>query len=328
MARRGGPKTRVERLAHELIRIRWRGLDDLSRKIKGKDPPDTPETDQLAAEYCRVRGLMFGGDRVAEIRLLLQEGLAAYLHQGHQAEGHIFQRLFFEPSMSVPPKRPGDVLEEVKKDKDLVGDHFDYDAWRDSAFPRLAAFLITFVAADQAATEPQPSRALVRVTPISQTSPPPPRPRPRSRLGCAPLALTGFVGLMITCLVVTRLLFGAAASPHLATTGTSAPATVVAGSVECWPDTTKPVVGVWIVASNGGSGWADWHALLGHPNIALFSRTLPHGGSYVVHAGCGGTPRHWGLALDSVTPMLGGGYRFTCYDTTVDRTPYLGLCQP
>src|SRR5690242_20430278 len=125
MARRGTAETRVVRLARELIRIRWRGLEDLAVHDGHHPPRDTPETDHLAQEYCRVRGMLFGDDRVAEIRLLLQDGLAAYIHQGHQAEGQLLRRLFFAPSVSVPPQRPRDVLKEVKGEMDRAGEEFD-----------------------------------------------------------------------------------------------------------------------------------------------------------------------------------------------------------
>jgi transcriptional regulator with XRE-family HTH domain len=75
--------------------------------------------------------------------------------------------------------------------------------------------------------------------------------------------------------------------------------TTVTGSVVC--ESGKSVVGVWIAASTGqgDSGFAH----LGPPNASgishpigasgTYSYRLPHGGSYDVHVGCGGTAHAW-----------------------------------
>lgn len=318
MAIRGAASSPVARLTRDLLATRWRGLDALNVHNSHQDPRDVQELAQLAHEYCVARRVEFGDDRVAEIRFFLHDGIAAYWVRGHKRAAQRFRRLFFAPSESVPPKTPHQVLKEVKAEMELAGE--DYAAWRRIAFPQLAAFLIAFVTAAREAAEPQPAD-IVTYTPPAETP-------PRSRSGCARLALTGLAGLVIAGVVLARLLMGSMASPHQATTATSAQATIITGIVECSPDPTMPVVGVWIVGSNGGSGWAHFQLLPGHPNIAVFDRTLPKGGSYVVHVGCGGTPAHWELALGSVTPVSDSGYHFTCYDSTADQNPYLGQCRP
>lgn len=84
----------------------------------------------------------------------------------------------------------------------------------------------------------------------------------------------------------------------------------ITGSVVC--QSGRPVVGVWIAASSGqgDSGFAH----LGPPGAVGFSHPigpagtysyrLPHGGSYAVHVGCGGSASHW--ASRNYSPLLSG----------------------
>lgn len=93
------------------------------------------------------------------------------------------------------------------------------------------------------------------------------------------------------------------ATPALASTG-------VSGQVECL---TMNVEGVWIAASNGGSGWASWSVSDGDPQFANYSYLLPNGRSYAVHVGCGGSSAHW--AVPTYSDYYGGTYNsFLCYD--------------
>ena len=72
----------------------------------------------------------------------------------------------------------------------------------------------------------------------------------------------------------------------------------VRGTVAC--PSGKPVVGVWVASSGGGSGYASWSAYPGASTIARFSRTfstnLPT--TIYLNVGCGGTP----LKLELVEP--------------------------
>jgi hypothetical protein len=84
--------------------------------------------------------------------------------------------------------------------------------------------------------------------------------------------------------------------------------TTVTGSIIC--DSGQRVVGVWIAASTGqaDSGFAH----LGPPSPTAisypigskgaYSYRLPHGGSYAVHVGCGGTAHNW--ATSDYSPLL------------------------
>jgi len=309
------------RLARELNRCRQHGLDDLDLNLHKK--PAVPEAEiAYLAGLARAYRAAIGAPattREAAIRRLLVDGLEAYAERGDPRDSEFVRRFFFDESGAVPKKGPTELQKDLTQELHIGEKRLA--ELRTAAFIRFATFLIPFVAK---LSHVIPAVEVREVIPTSAPqSPPPPQ-----RLGCAHVALTGLVVLVIAGVVFARLLVGAPTLPNQATTVASAHATIITGSVECWPDTTKAVEGVYIVASNGGSGWADWHALPGHPNVALFSRTLPNGGSYVVHVGCGGTRHHWELKLDAVTPVMDSGYHFTCYDTTSDQNPYLGQCRP
>jgi hypothetical protein len=84
--------------------------------------------------------------------------------------------------------------------------------------------------------------------------------------------------------------------------------TTVTGSVVC--ESGRPVVGVWIAASTGqgDSGFAHLGPLntsgISYPigSNGTYGYLLPHGGSYAVHVGCGGTAPDW--ASSSYSPLL------------------------
>ena len=85
-------------------------------------------------------------------------------------------------------------------------------------------------------------------------------------------------------------------------------AIIVTGSVMC--ESGRQVVGIWIAASTGQSD--SGYAHLGPPNptgtsypigsTGTYSYLLPHGGSYAVHVGCGGSAAHW--ASSNYSPLL------------------------
>lgn len=61
-----------------------------------------------------------------------------------------------------------------------------------------------------------------------------------------------------------------------------------------------PFVGVWVVSSGGGSGWAHWSDR-GSSSIAHYNRTfttsLPT--TLTLHIGCTGSAKRWGVAMSS-----------------------------
>jgi hypothetical protein len=89
-------------------------------------------------------------------------------------------------------------------------------------------------------------------------------------------------GVMVAAATAALLLAsGLAALPANASTG-------ISGSVYC--DDGDAVTGVWIQASSGGSGFASFtHGVAD----ATFHYTLPNGGAWTVHVGCGGTTSSW-----------------------------------
>jgi hypothetical protein len=91
---------------------------------------------------------------------------------------------------------------------------------------------------------------------------------------------------------------------------TSTAATGVSGSIQCQ---STSVEGVWVQSANGGSGWAPWVSSAANPDHATYSYTLPHGGEYSLHVGCGGTTSSWKVA--EYSNFYGGTVNdFYCYD--------------
>ena len=80
MAEQSDEQSRAARVSRELGRCRQRGIDDLDVMAHNKEPVETPELDQLARAYhATTERAVYG--RVAQIRLLLHDGLAAYAAQ-------------------------------------------------------------------------------------------------------------------------------------------------------------------------------------------------------------------------------------------------------
>ena len=99
------------------------------------------------------------------------------------------------------------------------------------------------------------------------------------------------------------------ASLGLPLTPAHAGGTYVTGEVQCL---SMDVEGVWIAAKNGGSWWANWWTN-GDPTDAHYGYTLPYGGDYAVHVGCGGSRQHWNTPTYS-DYVSGTNNDFFCYD--------------
>jgi hypothetical protein len=122
----------------------------------------------------------------------------------------------------------------------------------------------------------------------------------------------------LTIAAAVTLGIGAAAAVQ----APAAAATTVKGQVTCVGNDN--VVGVWIKAENGGSGWASWSAPL-VSWVANYSYSLPNGGRYQVHVGCGGTPQNW--ATNNKSGYVSGtNNSFTCYPVLNAGPMYL-KCQ-
>ena len=130
-------------VAAELSRCRQRGLADLDLSTRNQEPVVAGRTEHLAQDYLTSKGLVRYG-RIAQIRRLLQDGLAAYAERGNEEESRFISRLFFDPSGVNPPRRPGILLTEAERESGLADDQLA--EYRRNAFARFAAFLVDFVA--------------------------------------------------------------------------------------------------------------------------------------------------------------------------------------
>lgn len=100
----------------------------------------------------------------------------------------------------------------------------------------------------------------------------------------------------VPVLGATALATTLAGTAALATRPDAGHALLITGSVTC--ESGRPVVGIWIAAATGqrDSGYAHLGLAATAPSAestATYSYRLAHGGSYVVHAGCGGTASDW-----------------------------------
>jgi hypothetical protein len=108
-------------------------------------------------------------------------------------------------------------------------------------------------------------------------------------------------------------------APAKPPTRTAPVARKISGHVQC---TTMPMEGVWIVAKNGGSGWAKWTGITA--TTARYNYTLPKGGKYAVHVGCGGSLSEWLTKPDSKM-VPGTVNNFLCHD--VAGQPDFDFCK-
>lgn len=321
---------RMERIADELTAMRLRGLEELDAPTGGEQREEYSEVRALAEAYCRAIGAPIYG-RAAAIYLLLQAAIPTYGVWGNPRGSQVLDLLFFaspEQVVELVPEimhteqeavarfRPKGRLKAARR---LTGlDDKRFNEYQRQLFEGFAALLVNFVAETVRDAATQSAADAGSADPTTAAP---------SNHWQALLTTILAAGLVALALILAALPVGGQRLAGPSPSRSDAPVTIT-GYAKCWPDPTKPVVGVWIVAANGGSGWADLQALPGQVNVAWFSRTLPNGGSYVVHIGCGGTPAHWELTLASLNGVLGSGHTFTCYDVPPTRDPAQAHCQP
>lgn len=97
-------------------------------------------------------------------------------------------------------------------------------------------------------------------------------------------------------------------APSTTTTSPAKP-TELKGNVRC--ESGSAVVGVWVTASGGGSGWAQLSD--SGDGATVFSRTVDRPGEYQVHVGCGGTPDYWASTYHSYF-VTANDITFLCMD--------------
>lgn len=142
-------------------------------------------------------------------------------------------------------------------------------------------------------------------------------------------AMTGASDVEVALADATTAVNGLAATYEAARTGQPVPSTLppttkpgaaeISGTVSC--ASGADVVGIWFEAPAGGSGFIDDYTSLGAEG-ATFSRTLPSGGPYEIHVGCGGTGDTWLTSNHSPRTEL-TGLTFVCHD---DRGDDPGVC--
>jgi surface antigen len=107
---------------------------------------------------------------------------------------------------------------------------------------------------------------------------------------------------MRTLAAIAAIALTAALAP--ATPASAAAATItVTGTINCLNG--HEVVGVWIESSAGGSIWADFTKVPGHPEAAVISKKVSIQGSsseVSLAIGCGGTPKKW-WSSNSTKPL-------------------------
>jgi hypothetical protein len=195
-------------VARELGAIRQRGLEELDLGGSSQKPKETPAIDRLGHQYCEAAAVGFHG-RIAQIRKLLQDALAAYAERGNQYESQLLWLLFFDPDeqQTGRRRRPGALLDAARERRGL--DVGRFKLYLDTLFTGFASFLIAFVAeardaADLAAGSGQ--TALVSAAaPASQ--------RRRRLLSLAGTVLVVVVGGSLTAAFVLRLPLANTCSP-------------------------------------------------------------------------------------------------------------------
>jgi len=133
--------------------------------------------------------------------------------------------------------------------------------------------------------------------------------------GSSPAAHSTVVGLAAQALPGATSSTATAASPGTAAVSTApapsgATAVRISGTVQCQ---SLNVEGVWVQYLYGGGGWAAWVSSAQKPGYATYSYTLPQGGAYALHVGCGGTTSAWAVAEYS-SFNSGAVNDFYCYD--------------
>jgi len=131
------------RIADDLADCRQRGLDWLDRKSSNQVPVRAAALQQLAEDYVTARRLVAAG-RVAQIKILLRDGIEELTQQGHEADASLLRDLFFGDSMHGAIKPPGELL---RKARGKAGDtESRFRERRTHVMRSFAQFLIVFAA--------------------------------------------------------------------------------------------------------------------------------------------------------------------------------------
>lgn len=159
-------------IATELGDCRQRGLDWLDHTSGSQVRVRAEELQRLAEAYVAARELVTTG-RVAQIKILLRDGIGELSRQGHEDDAQLLRDLFFGEATNGPIRPPGELL---KLARSRTGDSTEtrFRERRSTVMRSFAQFLTTFVTA-----RPGGSWRAGRAA---------------SALAQAPAAITGYVG--------------------------------------------------------------------------------------------------------------------------------------
>ena len=95
------------RIADDLGECRQRGLEWLDRNVSPQRPIRAATLEALAADYVKARGLLAVG-RIAQIKVLLSDGIDELAAQGHTADAALVRELFFGMPGDSTIRSPGE----------------------------------------------------------------------------------------------------------------------------------------------------------------------------------------------------------------------------
>jgi hypothetical protein len=133
----------ADEIANDLGDCRQRGLDWLDRRTSNQVPVRAAALQKLAEEYVKARRLVAAG-RIAQIKILLRDGIAELSQQGHTTDARLLSDLFFGDSTQGAIKPPGELLRIARK---RIGDSESrFRERRGNVLRSFSQFLITFAA--------------------------------------------------------------------------------------------------------------------------------------------------------------------------------------
>jgi hypothetical protein len=143
------------RITEDLADCRQRGLDWLDHKSSNQVPVRAEMLQRLAEEYVGARRLVAAG-RIAQIKVLLRDGIDELSRQGHAADAGLLSDLFFGDPTDGAIKPPGELLRNARK---RVGDSTEsrFRERRTNVIRSFAYFLVAF-----AVPEPHEPEVIVR----------------------------------------------------------------------------------------------------------------------------------------------------------------------
>src|ERR1700735_4683898 len=128
-------------IAADLNDCRQRGLDWLDHRAGRQERVPAAALERLAAQYVAAMSLVAPG-RIAQIKVLLADGIAELLRQGRAAEANLLRDLFFGDSTLGAIRPAGELL---KRAREKVGDtEARFRERRSHVMRSFAEFLIVF----------------------------------------------------------------------------------------------------------------------------------------------------------------------------------------